>query len=526
MVIDDFYPIQGYVHPGQDAVFRVILEVRQTGPVEFALRIFDLRGQCGEQHSTIELTPGQQSVEISWRSPERSPAGYAAQMTASAPGQASASASTAFDVLPDWRTFPRYGFLTNFSASRRDLEWTVEYLARYHVNGLQFYDWQYRHDQLLAPEQEYSDPLGRQLSLETIRRLVDTAHRHNLAAMPYLAVYAASAAFWREHPDWALYDEKGRPVAFGEDFLGLMDPSLGRPWALHLLRECGRALENIPFDGLHIDQYGDPKEAWDSSGEPVNLPAAFGDFIRSARERFPGKTVLFNAVGNWPIDVLAASPEHFEYIEVWPPKTGLLDLREIVQGARKLSGGRPVVIALYLPADRPANVLLADALIFSSGGSRIELGEGAQLLADPYFPKHQLIPEDLRRDLRRLYDFAVRYEEWIGPFVADAPELQVDAPAEVCWVARQSLAATVVSLVNLAGLGPAPRWDEALPVLTALRDVPVSIAAPHQPKRVLSAGPEAPIESAPLELDFSYSPGWISLTLPDLDLWRVIAIEW
>jgi dextranase len=352
------------------------------------------------------------------------------------------------------------------------------------------------------------------------------AHRHNLAAMPYLAVYAASAAFWREHPDWALYDEKSQPVAFGEDFLGLMDPSMGRPWAQHLLRECDRALENLPFDGLHIDQYGDPKEAWDRSGERVDLPAAFGDFIRSARERFPGKTVLFNAVGNWPIDVLAASPEHFEYIEVWPPKSGLLDLREIVQGARKLSGGRPVVIALYLPANRPANVLLADALIFACGGSRIELGEGAQLLADPYFPKHQWIPEDLRRDLRRLYDFAVRYEEWIGPFIADAPELQVDAPAEVCWVARQSPTAAVVSLVNLAGLDPAPRWDEALHFPTPLRDVPVSIAAAGKPKRVLSAGPEAPIESAPVELDFSYSPGWISLTLPALDLWRVIAIEW
>jgi len=526
MLILDFYPTQGFVRPGENAIFHVFLHVRQAGLVEIFLHIFDLNEQIAEERFVFSLTPGQQSVEVAWRSPERAPAGYAAQVTVSAEGQGSTSAATAFDVLPDWSTFPRYGFLTDFSPSRRDVEWTVDWLARYHVNGLQFYDWQYRHDQLLAPQAEYDDPLGRQLSLETIRRLVDTAHRHNLAAMPYLAVYAASAAFWREHPDWALYDENGHPVPFGEDFLGLMDPTFGKPWAQHLLGECGRALEAIPFDGLHIDQYGDPKEGWDSGGEKVDLPAAFGDFIRSASERFPRKTILFNAVGNWPIETLAASPEHFEYIEVWPPKTGLLDLKEIVQNARRFSGGRPVVIALYLPADRPANVLLADALIFACGGSRIELGEGAQLLADPYFPKHQLIPEGLRSDLRRLYDFAVRYEEWIGPFVADLADLQVDVPAEVTWVARQSPSAVVVNLINLARLDPAPRWDIELQTPTPLRNIPISIAVPGKPKRVVSAGPEAPIESAPAELEFLYSPGRITFTLPGIDLWRVIAIEW
>ncbi len=72
-------------------------------------------------------------------------------------------------------------------------------------------------------------------------------------------------------------------------------------------------------------------------------------------------------------------------------------------------------MALYLPADRPTNIRLADALIFSCGGSRIELGEGERLLADPYFPKHQPLTPELRTTLRRYYDFAVRYGEWLGP---------------------------------------------------------------------------------------------------------------
>jgi dextranase len=154
------------------------------------------------------------------------------------------NAATAFDVLSSWTDFPRYGFLTDFSASRADPEPVLEKLTRFHINGLQFYDWQYRHDQLLAPSEEYIDLLGREMSLASLRKLVDAAHQHGMATMPYLAIYAASADFWRTHPDWALYDEAGNPIAFGENFLGLMDPSTGSSWSQHLLSE-GATLAGI-----------------------------------------------------------------------------------------------------------------------------------------------------------------------------------------------------------------------------------------------------------------------------------------
>src|SRR4030095_13714023 len=108
-----------------------------------------------------------------------------------------------------------YGFLADFSASRLDPDMVLKKLTRFHVNGLQFYDWQYRHDQLLSRTETYIDPLGREMSLASVRALVHAAHRHGMAAMPYLAIYAASAEFWRSHPDWALYDQVESPIAFG-----------------------------------------------------------------------------------------------------------------------------------------------------------------------------------------------------------------------------------------------------------------------------------------------------------------------
>src|SRR4030095_7675836 len=92
-------------------------------------------------------------------------------------------AVSAFDVLSKWTDFPRYGFLTNFSASRADPETVLKKLTRFHIHGLQFYDWQYRHDQLIAPTEEYVDPLRREMSLASVRMLVDVARQHGMVAM-------------------------------------------------------------------------------------------------------------------------------------------------------------------------------------------------------------------------------------------------------------------------------------------------------------------------------------------------------
>ena len=277
--------------------------------------------------------------------------------------------------------------------------------------------------------------------------------------MPYLAIYAASAAFWKSHPEWALYDQDQAPIPFGDDFLGIMNPVAGGEWGLHLLAECQNVLEKLPFDGLHIDQYGDPKTAFDRQGQAVDLPKAFADFISSAVRQHPDVPVLFNAVGNWPIKSLAKAPTAFNYIEIWPPKTAYTDLAEIVRNARLLSEEKPVVIALYLPANRPINNRLADAMILSAGGTRIELGENARLLSDPYFPKHEAMDACLSENLRRQIELIIRYADWISPLVSEC-RLPVDnLPKGIEHFCRKTTKGYSLSLVNLSADQPL-HWNE------------------------------------------------------------------
>jgi dextranase len=519
----DCYPAKGTFSPGEPGRFVMDIEGERGETAVIHLSIIHFTQTTDTLTQAVSLQKSKQRFNLEWPAPPASPRGYG--VTVELRGQSDIvidSISTAFDILPDWTVFPRYGFLTDFAPDKADIDDTLDALVQFHINGLQFYDWQYRHDRLLPPESRYIDPLGRELSLDTVHEFITAAHKRGMAAMPYLAVYAASIKFWQAHPDWALYDADGQSITF-EDFLGLMDPSPGSPWTAHLQNECSQVLAQLPFDGLHVDQYGDPKEGFNAAGVRVDIPTAFAAFIRTLKATHPQAAVVFNAVGNWPIETLAAAPQDFVYIEIWPPDVYYRNVRRIVANARTLSGGKPVVIALYLPVNRPENIRLANALIFSLGGSRIELGEQAQLLADPYFPKHQTLGCDLRKMLRRYYDFVVRYGELLGPTAEIFEHCEVVTPPGVWAVTRSAPGWLAVSLINMSGLND-PRWDEELAVLTLLTAVPIQVNLTNPVHQAWWASPDlADIGLAPLP--WTVDNGTVSITLPRLDHWAMIAFE-
>lgn len=469
----------------------------------------------------LETTLTGTVATVSWKPLDRVPAGYGVDATLRATdGVVVDTAHSAFDVLRSWTDRPRYGFMSDFPADRDDIHHAIEQLSRFHINALQFYDWQYRHDQLVAPTTRYDDPLGRELSLETITAALGAARRHGIATMAYVAVYAASVELWRQRPGWALYDDEGEPVRFGDDFLGLMDPTAGRPWAEHLLDQCGSALDEVGFDGVHIDQYGEPRQGWDAAGQEVDLPVAFSQFITSLKQRRPDVPTTFNAVKNWPIDQLVQAPQDFAYIELWPDTPRYTDLRDVVAHANATSG-RPVVIALYLPADRPENILLADALLLAHGGTRIELGEGLRLLTDPYFPNHQPLPQRLEEALHRYYDFAVRY----GDLLHQPPDNgDVHTDQSDIWTTTRHYRSNVsVCLVNMAGLTDA-RWDQAHRTPQARADLQLDIGITGRVVDVWIASPDDP-SPEPRSLDFALDDGRVHVRLPHLERLALLHVQ-
>lgn len=530
-------PDKAFYRPGEP----IALTVRATGGAQLEATITYLAEQVG----VLTTTVNDGAARLMWTPPPDAPRGYGVDVRLlDANQRVIAAMSTAFDVLERWIDAPRYGFLSEFSPGRDydNAEATMDWITRFHINGLQFYDWQYRHETLLPPENLYEEPytdlLGRALSLEAVNRLIEAAHRRNIAAMPYTAIYGASVAFYREHPDWALFEAQNRPYEFGENFMIIMDPTPGSPWATHLLGEFAHVLRETAFDGIHIDQYGAPMRGRNAAGERVRLDDAFPAFINEAAEvvqaeRGDDGVVIFNAVRNWPIETVAPSGQDAVYIEVWEPYRYFMDLPRIVAQAERLGNGKPVIIAAYISPDAIYNVRLANALIFASGGYHLELGEPNAMLADPYFPRFGIMTDATAEIERRYYDFLVRYENVLAVSTSDAVDSGDRASAlviegsgdRVAVIVRQQANAETFSLVNMTGID-SDYWDVPLTQgPTPLHDLSVSIVVDRPVRRVWAASPDGD-SPAPIMVAFTSDENAIDLTVPALNYWTMLVVEY
>ncbi len=544
-----FHPDKATYRPGEPVEFLITLTntLAQPANVEVIVSIRYLTEEIAHLTQPADIpASGQETFRLPWTPPSDAPKGYGVDLTVqSSAGQTLAQAHTAFDVLTSWTQAPRYGFLTDFTPERTNFEETMAWLTRYHINGLQFYDWMYRHENLLAPQDPYRDPLGRLLSRRTVDALIDNAHRLNIATMPYTAIYAASVSFYKEHPDWALRKTNGDPFPFGDDFLYIMDPSPGSPWTRHLMREFARVMRETKFDGIHLDQYGDPKSGFDVQGNLVDLASVIPDFIDETKTTVtasrPDAAVVFNAVNNWPIETVAPTDQDFTYIEVWPPHTLYRDLWKLIVDAQKLGKGKPVVLAAYIDPARHRNARLADAVIFASGGYHIELGEPGGMLAEAYFPKYRQMSDELAGVLRRYYDFVVRYENMLSLGTGDATPMYEDkvsiegidtdpkrAYNKVWPIVRQGDGVIALSLINLLDI-KSPGWNGLLLAdPTPLEDLRVRFRTDQTVEQVWLASPDF---ASPRTVILDFESGrdtrgnYIEFTVPWLDYWDLVVIE-
>jgi dextranase len=484
-------------------------------------------------------------ASLTWTPPLDAPRGYGLTFNVlDANGTLLASQSTAFDVLNHWIEAPRYGFLSDFSPARLTDASTLEWMLRHHINGVQFYDWQYRWEDLLPETDRFDDGLGRSQSMTTIRRLIDVLHSGNIAAMPYTAIYGASFAFYRQHPDWAIFDARGEAYTFGDNLIGIMDPTPGSAWNTHLLAEFADVLDHTTFDGIHIDQYGSPKMGFDNQGNPVDLAEVMPAFINQTAElvqerRGDSGVTLFNSVGNWPIEAVAPSQQDASYIEVWPPYNDYLDLNRIITNAQHWGSEKPVILAAYIPPERTINWRLANSVILASGAYHLETGEPGTMLQDPYFPRFGHLADEQEPQFTRYYDFLVRYENVLSVGTVAAESVRHNAISlgdvrirgirsrdRVVPIVRSGANFETFSLINFLDID-ASDWNAPTNVApTPLTDQLVTVAVDRPVVTVWYASPDDPSRMNAAALPFTVEENTVSFTLPRLDYWSMIVVEY
>lgn len=72
------------------------------------------------------------------------------------------------DVVESAYDTPRYGFISDFS-NDVDPEKTTQNLRNLHINLVQYYDWMYRHHELVSNDDVYVDAMGKTVLLQSFK---------------------------------------------------------------------------------------------------------------------------------------------------------------------------------------------------------------------------------------------------------------------------------------------------------------------------------------------------------------------
>lgn len=520
--------------------------------------------------------PGHSSrtYDLTWTPPARDYQGYyAGASVSSSAGTLLTRAATAVDVSSSWSKFPRYGFVSDYPRmSETAVRHELLQLKNYHIDGLQFYDWQWKHDVPLAgtvahPASFWHDIAGRTNYRQTILDMIDTGHELGMASYNYNLMYGGWNGYQTDgsgvKPGWGLYQDNGgalqvsvpMPAGWSTDAIDVFNPA-SAGWRRYLLRQEADVFRAYPFDGWQMDQLGSQGTVFDAAGKQVHLQAVFTSFVNDAI-RALHKGVIFNDVGGFGLQSVAAhSLESVAYVECWPQsgQATFSDLRSMVDSIRSLSHGRKsAVLAAYLDstyanafsAQHPgrfdsAGVLLADAAIFASGGDHMELGDNLQMLNAPYFPNHDLVMDDaLKARLLSYYDFLVAYENLLrgklvntnGSVALRGLKVSRHGSANAVWAfTKAGSGYDVIQLINLYGQ-TANMWQDSFantPAPPTFHEVAVRYCVGEaNVRQVYVASPDMPNKTAErLKFTYSVSRGkrYISFTIPSLEYWDMIFV--
>ncbi|MEC0171477.1 glycoside hydrolase family 66 protein [Paenibacillus graminis] len=421
----DMYPDQAQYTSGQSGNIVIELETREDKILELVVGFYKLEQQVAEETLRISTKKGlRQIVHIPLFAEDTKWAGYGVKATLFCDKIAASTAYTSYDIADHWSRAPRYGFLSDFRTEESGDFRDVESMNKFHLNVIQFYDWMYRHDDLVPKQDEFIDPMGRTMSYKVVREKVSAVHDKGMAAMAYGAVYASLKDFLQTRPEWGLYNRRGEPFQL-IDLFYIMDITPDSPWTDHIVEQFRQAVI-AGFDGIHMDQYGFPKKAIrrvEGREEMLDLaecyPALIDRASSAVKEIKAGAGVIFNNVGNYPISKTASSDQEALYIEVWPPVVRLRELKGLIDNARSLDPDKPIILSAYLPSFYPKagndkewaenGALLTIASIFASGGYHLLLGENNGLLTMPYYPDYAVMRTEFAVEVRRYYDFIVRF---------------------------------------------------------------------------------------------------------------------
>lgn len=546
------YPVstdKAIYNPGDEVTFTVNTSLPATAKVRYKYL-----------NTVVEEAPVTTST-WKWKTPATDYKGYIAEVYSTSNGTETIYSTIGVDVSSSWKKFPRYGFLSKFPVLSDDaVNGVLGNLNRYHINGLQFYDWQNKHHMPLpivnsAPASSWKDIINRDIYLSTIQKYIAGAHSRNMKAMFYNLVYGAwdNAEADGVQKEWYVYNDNTHTNRdfhpLSSPFLSniyLLDPS-NTGWQQYIAAQNRIVYQYLDFDGFHMDQLGDRGTRYKYNGTNLNLSQTFKPFINAIKADEPQKDIVMNAVGQYGQQGIAEAASDFLYTEVWSPFDTYNDLSNLIKQNNTLSSNtKNTVLAAYMNYDLANNtgyfntpsVLMTNAVIFAFGGAHIELGE--HMLGKEYFPNSNLsMKDDLKNGIINYYDFLTAYQNLLrdGGTFSTVTLASSDGKLSIAtWPAAAGKVAVfgkkvdnkqVIHLINFTN-SKTQNWRDNTGVQvspTLVKNAKLVLTSDAAVKKIWVASPDI-IGGASRSLNFAQTGNKVSFILPELKYWSMIVVEY
>ncbi|GGJ47391.1 glycoside hydrolase family 66 protein [Deinococcus roseus] len=393
----------------------------------------------------------------------------------------------AVDVSSDWTKFPRYGYVSDYGTGF-DAWNKIWRMKNHHINAIQFYDWQWQHHRPYSPDSTWKEIANRTVDRGTVSTFISAAHDYNMLAMNYNLIAGGFDNYWsdgsgaqlawgafkNDHPTTpADQDHHPLPSGWATEKLYQFNPA-NPDWQKYIYAEEKKAFDHLGFDGWHMDTLGGRGSLWTWDGQPIDLKSTFSGFIDNAKTALD-KHIVFNTVGNYGLEEIAGNPNlDVIYSELWDDSStdDYVDINATVDRIRALTD-KAIVFPAYMNRDlcnstpdgqtdtfNLHSVLLADATIFASGATHLELGDGDNMLCTEYFPNKKLqMSAELKRAMLTYYNFQTAYENLLmdGTKTSTAktdlgsvPSSTTGSKGKVWTLRKEKAGLDVLHLINLS----------------------------------------------------------------------------
>lgn len=558
-LIQDFYTDKSAYRPGESVQFTLSLfnatQKEFNGTIAISCRKLNEPVKTFTKYVKL-ASQEKSSLTLTWDSPKEDFQGYLVEAVAKQGKTLVDQRNTAVDVSSSWGRYPRYGYVCDYpQMSQSQIDAVVNRLSKYHINGLQFYDWQDEHDKPLAgtvekPAAEWQDIAKRDTYASTVKGYISALHQKNMMAANYDLMFGAYDDYQTkgEKAEWGLYtDEQHKeqkalklPDTW-ESSINIMNPG-NADWRNYLLTQEQKVFQVFDFDVFHVDTLGYQGDLYDYSGKTVNLASTYATFLQQAKNTLH-KGIVMNAVNQYGAMEAGKCDVDFMYTEAWPTDfSDYASLQRVVDDNFTFSGNKKgCIVAAYMNYEEagqnfnPNAVKLTDAVLFASGAGHLELGDTG-MLSSEYFPNNKMMLSDsLASDLRSYYDFLTAYEtilrapgtrtDFSGKL--EGAPVSDDGSAGTVWAFEANVGSIhTVQLINLLSRS-GNDWrddDGSCEAPKTLGNFTVQVKDGAKAKKVYLASPDL-LGGSMLPLKFRQSGNTVEIQVPSLQYWDMLVIE-